>query len=114
MRLFVSLLIFSALLLSSCASVKDRDRVGVREAKACIKTINSQKIILDTFKLHACTNNGVWIAENLEKNERYDFLNKELITAKNETFEFSDLDTKERAEILSLHKKINEELLDLY
>ncbi len=106
-----SIIIFT---LTSCSTVKDRDRVGVKEAKSCVKQQQKQSTILDDFIIKACTNNGVWVAANTNTNEQYDFLNKLYVDPNAETIAFSDLNDDARNAVLSLQKKINKELLDLY
>jgi hypothetical protein len=103
---------FIILGLSSCSTVKDRDRIGVKEAKSCIKQKHS--ILLDQYQIKACTNNGIWIAINTETKEEYDFLNKTYTNSQYETSAFSDLSDSDKQSALGLQKRINAELLDLY
>jgi hypothetical protein len=114
-RLYIFVLLPIVILgLSSCSTVKDRDRVGVKEAKSCIKQKQKNSILLDQYQIKACTNNGIWIAINTETKEEYDFLNKTYTNSQYETFAFSDLSDGDKRGALGLQKRINAELLDLY
>lgn len=104
----------SILSLTHCSSVKDRDRVGVKEAKACVKAKQTSKIILDEYKILACTSNGVWIAQHINTNEIFDFLNKEYKDKNDMSFEIADLASDKQKEFLKLKTRLNKELIDIY
>lgn len=115
MRPLISLFCLIFILgLTGCSSVKERDRVGVKEAKACVKANAAKKIILDNYKITACTSNGVWTAVNIQSGEIFDFLNQDYTNAQRTTISLNELDDQDQRLFLSLRIRINKELLDLY
>lgn len=100
--------------LSGCSSVKDRDRPGVKEAKACVKAWRAQKTILEQYTIQSCTNNGVWIVRNDASGEVFDFLNKTYTSNTTGEIELSDMPDDKKAIFTSLRKDLNNELLRVY
>lgn len=100
--------------LTACSSVKVRDRVGVKEAKACVKAKAADKIILEQYKIKACTSNGVWVVVSTETGDEIDFVNKEFLSPLKNAVNFDELEVDQAAFVKGLRKTINNELLDIY
>ncbi len=80
--LLLSSLLFTASLLSACATQSiDEERPGVREAKACQEAKDTHPGMNGGLVIKACTNNGIWLADQYDDNgmllKRFDFVNKE-------------------------------------
>ncbi len=110
----IFIFVIMALMMTGCASDAPRDRAGVKEAKACVKAWRAQKTILETYEIKSCTNNGVWIADNIASGETFDFLNKTYTSPVTGEMELSDMPADKAAIFTSLRKDINKELLHIY
>lgn len=106
--------------LTACAGSDPKPRPGVREAKACMKSLGSSPKDFEAYIIRTCTNTGVWIVETHDavtgNLETYDFLNKEytgFMTAGTPT-EFKLLETGHQQAILALQKSLNNALLRDY
>lgn len=114
-RFYTVLSLFcAALCLVGCASETVRDRPGVKEAKACLKALKDRDPILERYLILSCTNNGVWVARDIQSNDQFDFVNKELTSAIDITTEFDDMDDPSRTKFSAIRKQINKELLVIY
>jgi hypothetical protein len=105
------------MLLNGCAGQKDGTRLGVHEARACMKALTKAPRILEGYEILACTNDGVWRVDQMDEKtgqwRKYDFLNREYAGPETGgTFiEWADFDSEMRQNFASLKKELNNRLL---
>lgn len=120
-RRFLSLFFsfVAASLLSGCLTTSEvQQRPGVAAARACMRALNTDPEAIPGFVVHACTNDGVWMVDQVDPVAgtvaQYDFVNGEY--AGPETgYGFVPIDSLGEVTIQayqSLHKTLNQSLLD--
>jgi hypothetical protein len=106
--------------LSACATFEGEPeaRPGVREARACMKTLLSGGVITEGFIVRACTNTGVWMVDQVDPHggliSRYDFVNRDYAdpATGGGLVSVDSLDTAAAATFAQMQKDLNRRLLE--
>lgn len=101
-------------LLAGCAGDGVKDRPGVKEAKACVKAWRAKKPILEKYEIQSCTNNGVWLAQNISSGEVFDFVNKSYTSPQTGEMDIDQMPADKVAVFNGLRRDLNKELLEIY
>ena len=112
LRVILSIILIGGL--TACAGDGVKDRPGVKEAKACVKATRAKKPILEKYEIQSCTNNGVWIAQNISSGEVFDFLNKTYTSPETGELETDQMSSDKVAIFNGLRRDLNKELLEIY